>query len=134
MKYIKTYENLHIFSTAKDKINDMVSDVYVELEKTYLADGNKDYSYHISEESKKFSTYKILKFVNTIFNQKLPIDFDEIMSFLSDLEISSDNDEELDEESVKTVTQDIYNYIDELSDYELDNNFKLSQSINKYNL
>jgi len=134
MRYIKTYDNLNNLSTAKDKINDMVSDVYVELEKTYLADGNKDYSYNISEKSKNYITYKILKFVNTIFNKQLAIDFNEIMSFLNDLEISSDNEEELDEDSVKNVAQDIYNYIDECSNYELDDKFNLSQSINKYNL
>lgn len=124
MIHLKTYENLHSFLTAEDKINDMIDDVYVEMEKTYLNNGDKEYSYHISEESKKFVVYKILKFVNTIFNKQLNIDFDEIMSFLNDLEISQENEEEIDEESVKSVAKDIYNYIDECSDYELDDKFK----------
>lgn len=134
MKYIKSFENLNNFLTAKDKIEDMVSEVFVELEKTYLADGNKEYLYNISEESKKFVCYKILKFVNTLFNYKLILEFHEIMSFLNELEISKDDEEELDEDSIKKVTQEIYTYINELSDHKLDDNFKIIQNANKYNL
>lgn len=134
MKYIKSYENLQNFLTAKDKINDMVSQVYVELEKTYLPDGDKDYSYVISEESKKFATYKILKFINTLFNKQLNVECHEIMSFLDELEISQDEEEELDEESINQVTQEIYNYINELSDHNLDDIFKISQNAAKFNL
>lgn len=133
MKHIKTFENLHNL-TAKDKIEDIVKTVYVELEKTYLPDGDKEYSYHISEKSKRFGAYKIENFVNTIFNKQLNIDLDEIISFLNNLEISKTDEEELDEDSVKYVAQDIYDYIDDCSDYELDAKFELSQNINKYNL
>lgn len=133
MKHIKTFENLHKL-TAKDKIEDIVKTVYVELEKTYLPDGDKEYSYHISEKSKELVVNKIIIFLNQIFDNQININYDEIISFLDNLEISQDNEEELDEDSVKYVTQDIYDYIDDCSDYELDAKFELSQNINKYNL
>ena len=97
MKYLKTYENIN--NSAKDEIYNIIDNIYVELEKTYLNSGDKEYSYSISEESKKFATYKILNLINTIFNKKLNLDFDEIMSYLNEPEISQEDEEEIDEES-----------------------------------
>jgi hypothetical protein len=129
MKYIKTYEAFE--ETAKDEINNMVNIVNVGIDKTYLNNGDKEYSYIISEESKKYVSYKIIKFIETIFGNKLNIEPFEILSFLDEL---TAHEEELDENSINSVTQDIYNYIDELSDYELEDYFKLSQSTKKFNL
>lgn len=129
MKYIKTYENLY---TAKNKINDIIIDnIDIELVKTYLNNGDKEYYYIINEKSKIYTANIIIYFIETLFSNQLNIDIDEILSFLDEITIYEDK---LNENSIKSVTQEIYNYINEYSNYNLEHKFKFSQTINKYNL
>lgn len=139
MKYLKMFETLTTKETIKNIIKNYINDeIYVELDKYYTNDGDKIYDLIINKDSivnasKKLTDFmfKILQLENDVYDDCYIL----IKSLLNDIEIDGDEDlEKLDKYSVDSVTDDIYDYMNDYSNYKLNKKFKFINDVKNFNL
>lgn len=139
MKHLKIFETLTTKETIKNIIKNYINDeIYVELDKYYTNDGDKIYDLIINKDSivnasKKLTDFmfKILQLENDVYDDCYIL----IKSLLNDIEIDGDEDlEKLDKYSVDSVTDDIYDYMNDYSNYKLNKKFKFINDVKNFNL
>lgn len=139
MKHLKIFETFGTKDTIKNIIKNYINDeIYVELDKYYTNDGDKIYDLIINKDSivnasKKLTDFmfKILQLENDVYDDCYIL----IKSLLNDIEIDGDEDlEKLDKYSVDSVTDDIYDYMNDYSNYKLNKKFKFINDVKNFNL
>ena len=138
MKHLKIFETFGTKDTIKNIIKNYINEIDVELDKYYTNDGDKIYDRIINKDSVISTATKLTKFMCKILHLKDDDEYDcytEIIDFLDYLEIDGDEDiEDLDKYSVDSVTDDIYDYMNEYSNYKLNNEFEFFNDVKNFNL